>query len=105
MVSSWLVLLQVSHRMLSALEAAHAWQEPSQLTVIKDLNSGASPKEATDFFFVLLDIIIALFKGKHRLATGYPGKRIHHENHGIPISQVMIFLRPSTLDRAGLPRG
>lgn len=44
--------------MLSALEAAHAWQEPSQLTVIKDLNSGASPKEAT--FFALLDIIIAL---------------------------------------------
>jgi len=31
---------KVSHRMLSALEAAHAWQEPSQLTVIKDLNSG-----------------------------------------------------------------
>lgn len=31
---------KVSHRMLSALEAAHAWHEPSQLTVIKDLNSG-----------------------------------------------------------------
>ncbi|CAJ1349510.1 unnamed protein product [Effrenium voratum] len=31
---------KVSHRMLSALEAAHGWQEPSQLTVIKDLNSG-----------------------------------------------------------------
>ena len=26
--------------MLSALEAAYAWNEPSQLTVIKDLNSG-----------------------------------------------------------------
>lgn len=31
---------KVSHRMLSALEAAYAWHEPSQLTVIKDLNSG-----------------------------------------------------------------
>ncbi|CAK9005532.1 unnamed protein product [Durusdinium trenchii] len=31
---------KVSHRMLSALEAAYAWNEPSQLTVIKDLNSG-----------------------------------------------------------------
>lgn len=28
--------------MLSALEAAYTWNEPAQLTVIKDLNSGAA---------------------------------------------------------------
>ena len=33
---------KVSHRMLSALEAAYTWNEPAQLTVIKDLNSGAA---------------------------------------------------------------
>ena len=31
---------QVSHRMLSALEAAYGWPGESQLTVVKDLNSG-----------------------------------------------------------------
>ncbi|CAE7461207.1 GYP5 [Symbiodinium pilosum] len=31
---------KVSHRMLSALEAAYGWPGESQLTVIKDLNSG-----------------------------------------------------------------
>jgi len=32
--------VQVSHRMLSALEAAYGWRGESQLTVVKDLNSG-----------------------------------------------------------------
>lgn len=32
--------VQVSHRMLSALEAAYGWPGESQLTVVKDLNSG-----------------------------------------------------------------
>ncbi|CAE7563151.1 Evi5, partial [Symbiodinium necroappetens] len=31
---------KVSHRMLSALEAAYGWPGESQLTVVKDLNSG-----------------------------------------------------------------
>ncbi|CAE7544677.1 Evi5 [Symbiodinium pilosum] len=31
---------KVSHRLLSALEAAYSWEEDAQLTVIKDLNNG-----------------------------------------------------------------